>query len=48
MKQPGTQLPALQISPFGQLATPFTFVHEDVLDAGWQTSHPLLAVEAGA
>ena len=44
MKQPETQPPALQTSPDEQLAAPVTFVHEEVLEAGVQTSHPLLAV----
>jgi hypothetical protein len=43
MLQPEVQVPALHTSPDGQLAGPLTFVHEDVLDAGAQTSHPLFA-----
>jgi hypothetical protein len=34
----------LHALPDEQLATPGTFVHDDVLDEGVQTSHPLFAV----
>jgi hypothetical protein len=41
MKQPGTQLAALQISAAPQLVPSVRPVHAEVLAPGWQTWHRL-------
>jgi hypothetical protein len=48
IEQPAVQLPPLQTWPEEQLAAPLTFVHEETLVPGVQTSQPLFAVAFGA
>jgi hypothetical protein len=47
MEHPDAQVPLSQTSPAGQFAAPVTSVHDELLVAGVQVSHPLLAVALG-